>query len=316
VVAQEEKPEPESSGENTATMSKRTIFVSCGQYTREEKALGKAIVEMVDKIPGLKAYFAEEAQDLNGLVSNILGKLNECDAFITVMHHRGAVSRPSASPISRASVWIEQEIAIATYIRHIEKRPLPVIAFKHRSVGLEGIRTLVQLNPIEFTHEEEVLAALPDLLERWKGLPATGISVEVTGSEPVRRDGHELRNMTFSIANDTGARIREITGQLRIPAGLLKHSTGHGLNVINGADSHYCVLRFDETNTGVIQPHTKVKLPVLEYCIKCAIDEIGDAEFIAALALAEREVEITVWVDGKEYQQVKTMKGLSMRGRD
>lgn len=293
-------------------MSKRTIFISCGQYTPEEKALGKAIVEMVDKVPGLKAYFAEEAQDLSGLVSNILGKLSECDAFITVMHPRGTVSRPSAPPVIRASAWIEQEIAIATYICHIEKRPLPVIAFKHKSVGLEGIRTLVQLNPIEFVQEGEVLAALPPLLERWKTLPPTGIALEITGSNPVRKDGHDLRQLTFSIVNNSSNRIREIAGQLRMPIGLLNHFTGHGMNAIHNPDPRYFVLRFDEFNTGVIQPHTTVKLPILEYCIKCALDGIGDDEHISGLILAEREVEITAWIDGKEYQQVKPMRGLSM----
>jgi hypothetical protein len=42
-------------------------------------------------------------------------------------------------------VWIEQEIAIATYIQRIEKRTLPIIAFKHESVGRERIRDLLHL---------------------------------------------------------------------------------------------------------------------------------------------------------------------------
>src|SRR6266700_1481487 len=143
------------------------IFVSCGKYTQAEKSLGKAIVRMTKTITGFETFFAEEVQDLNGLDSNILGALRECAAFITVMHPRGKIKRPDGSIQIRASVWIEQEIAIATYIQRVEKRPLPVIAFVHESVGREGIRDLLHLNPISFADESEVLAALPKLLEAW-----------------------------------------------------------------------------------------------------------------------------------------------------
>src|SRR5881392_1195900 len=120
-------------------MSAPFIFVSCGQYTDAEKSLGKSIVRMVKTITGLDAFFAEEVQDLNGLDSNILGALRDCAAFITVMHPRGRITRPDGTTHVRASVWIEQEIAIATYIQRVEKRSLPVIAFVHESVGREGV---------------------------------------------------------------------------------------------------------------------------------------------------------------------------------
>jgi hypothetical protein len=51
---------------------------------------------------------------------------------------RELFTRPDGSAHVRASVWIEQEIAIATYIQRVEKRSLPVIAFVHKSVGREG----------------------------------------------------------------------------------------------------------------------------------------------------------------------------------
>lgn len=150
------------------------IFVSCGQFTDAEKSLGKSIVKMVKAITGLDAFFAEEVQDLNGLDTNILGALRDCAGFITVMHPRGKIVRPDSSTHIRASVWIEQEIAIGTYIQRVEKRPLPVIAFIHESVGREGIRDLLHLNPISFRDETEILAALPELLTSWKTLTAPG----------------------------------------------------------------------------------------------------------------------------------------------
>jgi hypothetical protein len=145
-------------------VSKR-IFISCGQYTEAEKRIGTRIADLV-RSAGFEPFFAEEVHDLVGLDRNILDALHECVAFIVVLHPRGTVTRPDTSFVTRASVWIEQEIAIAAYIRHVENRPLQVIAFKHFLVDREGLRDVLQLNPIEFKNESEVLAALPELLRK------------------------------------------------------------------------------------------------------------------------------------------------------
>ncbi|MGO9209897.1 MAG: hypothetical protein ACLPXM_00390 [Terriglobales bacterium] len=155
-------------------MTKSFVFVSCGQYTEAEKSLGRAIIETVKSATGLDAFFAEEVHDLNGLDSNILAALRDCAALIVVMHPRGRIVRPGGSELVRASVWIEQEIAIATYIQRVERRRLPVVAFVHESVSREGLRGFLHLNPIHFSDESEVLAALPARLQEWKGLTAGG----------------------------------------------------------------------------------------------------------------------------------------------
>jgi hypothetical protein len=148
----------------------KTIFISCGQYTPAEKQLGKQISELVSAITDCVPFFAEQVQDLNGLDANILSALRDCVGFITVMHPRGEIKRPDGSVLVRASVWIEQEIAVATYISRFQHRQLPIIAFKHRLVSREGIRDLLHLNPVEFTNEAEVLAELPHRLALWKSL--------------------------------------------------------------------------------------------------------------------------------------------------
>jgi hypothetical protein len=86
------------------------IFVSCGQFTEQEKKLGKAIVRMVKAITGLDAFFAEEVHDLNGLDSNILGALRDCVGFITVLHPRGSINRPDGPTHIRASVWMSKRL--------------------------------------------------------------------------------------------------------------------------------------------------------------------------------------------------------------
>jgi hypothetical protein len=154
----------------------KTIFISCGQYTPAEKELGKQISQMVRDLTDCVPFFAEEVSDLNGLDANILNALQDCVGFITVLHPRGEIKRTKDS-IVRASVWIEQEIAIATYIHRAEKRPLPIIAFKHKSVGREGIRDLLHLNPFEFSDEAEILAELPKRLATWKSLKPSGVEL-------------------------------------------------------------------------------------------------------------------------------------------
>ena len=55
---------------------RKTIFISCGQYTDSEKRLGKQMAQMVREVTGLEPFFAEDVQDLNGLDDNILGALH------------------------------------------------------------------------------------------------------------------------------------------------------------------------------------------------------------------------------------------------
>ncbi|HEY7402814.1 MAG TPA: hypothetical protein VIB39_04795 [Candidatus Angelobacter sp.] len=294
-------------------MNEPFIFVSCGQFTPAEKSLGKSITAMVKSVTGMNAFFAEEVQDIKGLDTSILVALRDCSGFITVLHPRGKISRHNGNEYQRASVWIEQEIAIATYITRVEKRELPVIAFIHKSVGREGIRDLLHLNPIEFTEEMEVLAALPARLQAWGKLEPTGIVPQVKTTQALRQqDGHQIRQITFSILNDTDSRILQISGIFRIPAGILKHwSNSYGLDEERSDDPRYRIFRFDEGNTRAIQPRSTGHIATYDYCIQCAIDDTHEGDHLGGLFVSEYEVELTVWIAGRKYQTVHTVKELS-----
>jgi hypothetical protein len=173
------------------------------------------------KAIGLDAFFAEDVQDLNGLDSNILDALRKCDAFITVLHPRGEITRPDGSRHVRASVWIEQEIAIATYIQEVERRSLPVMAFIHKSVGREGIRELLHLNPVAFADDSDVLAALAKRLPDWKILPVSGIQVRLRSLGARVQDGRPIGQLEATLVNDSNEKIEGWDGQLRVPAGIL-----------------------------------------------------------------------------------------------
>lgn len=292
----------------TSQMNK-TIFISCGQFTDAEKRLGKQIAEMVKEMTGLEPFFAEEVHDLNGLDTNILNALHNCVAFITVMHPRGDISRPNGSVLVRTSVWIEQEIAIATYIQRTENRALPIIAFKHKSVGREGIRDLLHLNPIEFTDESDVLAELSTRLETWRTLKPSGIEVLLTSKRHRTQDGHSIRLLEVTLVNETNSRIDTHEIELRIPSELMKHSNAKYLSeVASGSPAGMRCFRFDQADSGPVRPHDRLRLASFEYCTACAVREHGGVGAI----VAGLRVSTRVWVNGNEYPVERTVKQLAM----
>lgn len=145
---------------------KQSVFISCGQQTQEEKALGKEIQKLVRELTVFEPYFAEYQNSLEGVTKNIFGALNRCVGFIVLLHRRGSVSSPG-KPI-RASVWVEQEIAIAAFLRQALGRKIEVAAYIESEVALEGLRKQLLLNPKTFFHHQEVLDHIRLILPSWK----------------------------------------------------------------------------------------------------------------------------------------------------
>ena len=67
---------------------KPLVFISCGQASPDEIALGKAIEGLIRAETPYDAYFAEQQNTLEGLVANILSALERAAALVAVMHHR------------------------------------------------------------------------------------------------------------------------------------------------------------------------------------------------------------------------------------
>jgi hypothetical protein len=293
----------------------KTIFVSCGQYTPAEKQLGKLISELVRALTDCVPFFAEEVQDLNGLDANILSALHDCVGFITVLHPRGEIKRPNGS-IVRASVWIEQEIAIATYIQRVEKRTLPIIAFKHKSVGREGIRDLLHLNPFEFTDETEILAELPKRLAAWRTLKPSGVELQITSKAAGRQEGHDIRRLEITLVNATNRLIEKYVVEVRLPSALFKH-----WNTTYSTEVHRNIpgvrfFRFDQNGRGALGPRDRLQNPItFEYCTVCAMPE-HETKPIGAALVSEMVLGATAWVEGNEYVVEKTIKQLALERED
>lgn len=149
---------------------KDIVFISCGQQTDQERQLGNKIQELVRDLTPFEPYYAEYQSTLEGLTKNIFAALHRCVGFIAVMHHRGRIDSPGN--LIRASVWIEQEIAIAAFIRGVLGRRFEVAAFTKKGIALEGVRKQLLLNPKEFAESEEVIEHLRSVLPAWKASAA------------------------------------------------------------------------------------------------------------------------------------------------
>jgi hypothetical protein len=144
---------------------KRLVFVSCGQYVREEIQLGEKLAAMVREHTDCEGYFAQNQNSLAGLSTHIFRALEQCSGFVGVMHHRGVVETLGGRKHTRGSVWIEQEIAIAAFLTQTRNREIPVLLYTQKGIEREGVREQLKLNPFEFENEAEVLA---DFLSRLK----------------------------------------------------------------------------------------------------------------------------------------------------
>jgi len=197
--------------------------------------LGKAATVLVREEIGGQAYFAQNQSSLEGLTENILKQLHRAVGFVAIMHPRGSVSnptQPSERSWVRGSVWIEQEIAIATFISQVLQRPIPVRVYIHEGIRREGIRDQLILNPVIFRDDSEVLADLRRFLPSWRTLvhqePKESLSLKpVIRAQPqaVPGGGDDRRYvLVVDVENDGENDLPEFTVDLEFPATLVDGS--------------------------------------------------------------------------------------------
>lgn len=145
-------------------MTKKRIFVSCGQRTKKEKEFGKDILKVVDdhKMDG---FFAEEVHEAADLNQTLFKKLQHCDGFVAVLQKRGEVRYAGFPVTHRASVWIQQEIGILFYRSFLLNHPIPMRVYAQKGVFHEGLTSVSIINPIEFRSPKYVLKNLSEWLE-------------------------------------------------------------------------------------------------------------------------------------------------------
>jgi hypothetical protein len=130
------------------------VFVSCGQYTDEEKAIGAKVCEIIRAHTDYEPYFAEAQRSFEGLSDSILAALERMSGMVVIMHKRGEVKTPHGTHY-RGSLWIEQEIAIAASLKH-SGRDIKVAAYIEDGIKREGLRDLLHLSPMTFNTPEQI----------------------------------------------------------------------------------------------------------------------------------------------------------------
>lgn len=158
------------------------VFISCGQFTPEEIRLGKQIAKLVKEQTGATGYFAQNQTSLDALTDHIFKALDTAAGFIAVMHKRGQVTDLKGEvDRTRASVWVEQEIAIASFIQKTRNANLKVQAYIEEGITLEGAREKLMLNPMVFRTNLQVTKHLKKILQTWNLVPAVAERVAGRG---------------------------------------------------------------------------------------------------------------------------------------
>jgi hypothetical protein len=183
----------------------------------------QSILELVRELTPLTPFFAAEVQSVNALATEIFQNLMNAAGFICVMHRRGEVHVAGSLVGTRGSVFIEQEIAIASFIHQVLDQRLSVAAFVEEGVSLEGVREHIPFNPESFGSNEEVLAKLRMVLPAWvpeQGKTRLDLFVKLGGyNSPAQREEDIL---VAVVTNESDEDIEKYRVDVVLPNGIME----------------------------------------------------------------------------------------------
>ncbi len=222
---------------------KPVVFISCGQCTPEEIALGKAVERFIREETPYEPYFAEQQNTLDGLVTNILSALRRAAAFIGIMHHRGTMTTPAGDTITRGSVWIEQELAICAFLQNVLDRQIGVALYLQRGISREGVRSQLRLKPVEFDDPSDILADLRNQVHGWQLSPVADAPLiarwDWKRQPGYTGDRHEYK-LSVQLYNNSNALIDQWKVELWFPSAFIVNAdTSHPFTYYSDADTNY-----------------------------------------------------------------------------
>jgi hypothetical protein len=277
------------------------VFISCGQQTERERQLGKQIQTLVQELTPFRPYYAEYQSSLEGLTKNIFAALHRCVGLIAVMHHRGRIDPPGRQV--RASVWIEQEIAIAAFIRAILGRNIEVAAFIEQGIVLEGVRKQLLLNPKEFTVNDDVIGHLRSILPAWQ---ATEIVPDV-GNLDIALD-YEKENITQNhhdyllvvlLTNKGNQPVDDWHVDVEFPTALLAHPEKEPYFVGPRSTETYSLFRITQFDHGrKIYPGDTLRAITIKYFM-------DNDTYMRRGNLFQKTVRATLYSNGMEPKEVE-----------
>jgi hypothetical protein len=265
------------------------VFISCGQYNPKEIELGKDLAAMIDALTDFCGYFAQNQTSLDGLSRNIFGALRSCAGFVAVMHERGTVKTLDGTH-TRASVWVEQEIAIAAFLKQAQARDLQVAVYIQRGIKREGVRDQLHLNPIEFDSEDQVLEDFKARLRDGRFnpvrlLPPKEVQLRLEFKTLSRGNGAIHRYRLQLLVTNTGTeRLTEFWSELQFPKLALEEDrTAYGKVTETTTHVIYCI---DRDKLGVdLYPEHPVELLSIEYYVDRNLHQDGSVLMQPVVAL-------------------------------
>ena len=181
----------------------QVVFLSCGQLHKHELELGRQLCDVIVDC-GYEPFYAQRRSDLRSLSEVIFDTLARSSAYIAVLHRRELLDGGSTH---RTSLFIEQELAVAAYIRR--SRELPILFYVQRGVERKGVRSTLLLNASfpdteDFESDSEVLEharqELPRLSMAAVGHRGKAMKVEIRASWAT--DGSANMMITCSARNE------------------------------------------------------------------------------------------------------------------
>ena len=169
----------------------------------------------------------------------------------------------------RASVWIEQEIAVAAFIQQILARPINVASYVHESVDREGMREQLLLNPKSFVSNNQVLEHLKTVLPTWMPPDETkeqiGIHVEIKyETRLITQERHDY--CLLVLASNSGSEPIELSHvDLEFPCDLMELPAAHPMLVSERSTLTTCFFRAERQSLPRIYPGDVKRVLTIDY---------------------------------------------------
>lgn len=152
-------------------MRRARVFISCGQRSDREVAIGKAVEDYFSQ-RGFLTYFAERVHSSDALTTNIFRALKNSEYFVFVDFCRDVIGDGQ----HRGSLFVNQELAIATYLG------LTGVGFCEKGIKREGILQYHIYNEHYFEDGTEVIAKLKEMTGKWDSTSVNELEVVPSAS--------------------------------------------------------------------------------------------------------------------------------------
>jgi hypothetical protein len=207
----------------------------------------------------------------------------------------------------RASVWVEQELAIASFLVQAQGRDLHLAAFVHRDVSREGVRTQIILNPWRFDDDQQVLDRLKRVLPGWEPRESQSNSpLRVNLSYKTEKRGGDRHDylLTVTLVNTTDSRVKEYLVVVDFPAALIERPEESVLYAREESSRRRAVFKATEKHRppGEVLPRSSHVAMTLTY-------RMNNELYFEYRGVQEEVVRATVFVD--DYQAYETEKTIA-----